>query len=521
MKKQIIAALLLITSTLYGFTYHSDGTAGSVQTYANACQNGDTITLPAGTFNWAAPVSIPKTITLKGAGTSATGGGDQTTIIDNVASGSPLLSLTTGTGTFRLAGLTVRSGTGAIKDGGTIAVGGPGNIRVDHCHLVPTSGNNYKIISFYSGVFGVLDHCILDFTGTNALSFFNGRVTGGPGDLIGNLEWSLPTNFGGSDYFFVEDNIINGDVPSGQPYSTRIFDDGSAAKVVARFNNVYQSTLGETHATGHAGDDRGLRSQEIYGNLCTSSLQREPSFDALDMGSGTTLIWGNNWDNGGQGCFKQIYHFNLTRKDNTTYNQLPTPNGWGYAGTEFNGTGSNWDGGTALGTDTVKGYPCIDQPGRGQGDLLDGLFPNKLNTVTGTIYWPHQASEPIYIWANAGSYVPGWGNLIYDNQSGGRVAENRDYYPQASGIQTSPTTPFNGTVGTGWGTIANRPTTCTTGVGYFAIDQGNWNKSTSNPYGVQQNGADGVLYKCTSTNTWTQYYTPYTYPHPLNRPSNP
>ena len=25
----------------------------------------------------------------------------------------------------------------------------------------------------------------------------------------------------------------------------------------------------------------------------------------------------------------------------------------------------------------------------------------------------------------------------------------------------------------------------------------------------------GTLYKCTATNTWTSYYTPYTYPHPL------
>ena len=28
-------------------------------------------------------------------------------------------------------------------------------------------------------------------------------------------------------------------------------------------------------------------------------------------------------------------------------------------------------------------------------------------------------------------------------------------------------------------------------------------------------GADGVLYKCTATNTWSVYYTPYDYPHPL------
>jgi hypothetical protein len=507
---------ILILSEFFGprcdaTVYNSDGSAQNVQyVHDNLAHNGDTITLPSGTFTWATGVTIAKMITLQGQGTG-TGGGDQTVIIDNYASGQPLMNISiASTGVFRMTGITVRSGTGSTKDGGTIKINGPGNVRIDHCHLVATSTANYKMILFGTAVFGVMDQCILDFTGTNALYFSNGRQ--GVGDWMGNLEWSLPTNFGSADYFFIEDNIINGNVNSGA-YSTRIFDGSTAAKVVVRFNTVSQACLGETHATGHASDDRGLRSQEVYGNSVTSSLAHDPNFDLLDMGSGTTLVWGNTCDQ----VYKNIYHFNVTRKDNTTYTQTPTPNGWGYAGTAFNGTGSMWDGGTALGTDTTLGYPCIDQPGRGQGDLITGGFPNKVNSTTGTIYWPHQALEPIYMWNNPGGIVAGWGGAIYSNNSGGRVVANRDYYPSASGVQTSPTSPFNGTSGTGWGTLANRPTTCTTGVGYFATDQGSWNTSSSNPYGVQQNGADGVLYKCTAPNTWTLYYTPYTYPHPLQR----
>jgi hypothetical protein len=353
-----------------------------------------------------------------------------------------------------------------------------------------------------------MDHCILDLTNQNALYFANGRQRSG--DITGNLEWSLPTNFGSADYFYIEDNIINAHT-TGDTYATRIFDGYSSAKVVVRFNAVDSAVLGETHATGHASDDRGLRSQEVYGNRVTSSLAANPSFCALDMQNGTTLVWGNTWDK----VYKMIYHFQLTRKNNTTYTQAATPNGWGYAGTQFNGVGSNWDGGTALGTDTLRGYPCLDQAGRGQGDLITGAFPNKVNSTTGTIRWPNQALEPIYIWNNSGSIVPGWGDFVVGNDTGGRVVADRDYYLPASGQQTSSTSPFNGTSGTGWGTLANRPTTCTPGVAYFATDQGSWNTSTSNPYGVQQNGADGVLYKATATNTWTQYYVPYTYPHPL------
>ena len=489
--------------------------ASDVQTALNRARAGDTVVIPGGSANWTQGVTwnAPANVTLKGAGTSDTGGGDQTVITDNYASGHALLDLQIGsTGVFRMTGITVRSGSGSIKDGGTVKFSGPGTVRIDHCHFIASSTANYKIVAFWNAVFGVMDHCILDLTGTNALYFYNGRH--GAGDIAGNYEWSLPTNFGSADYFFIEDNIINGDVTSG-PYATRIYDGFTAARVVARFNSVYQSCLGETHATGHAGDDRGLRSQEVYGNSVTSSLAHDPSFDALDMGSGTTLIWGNSWDN----VYKQIYHFNVTRKDNATYPQIPTPNGWGYAGTEFNGTGSMWDGGTALRTDTLKGYPCLDQPGRGQGDLLTGVHPNKVNKATGTIYWPQQALEPIYIWNNYGGVVRGWGDFVVSNQTNGRVVENRDYYLPASGVQTSPTSPFDGTVGVGWGTLANRPTTCTPGVAYFATDQGSWNKSSSNPYGVQQNGASGALYKCTATNVWTLYYTPYTYPHPLQTSS--
>src|SRR5262249_4533772 len=94
----------------------------------------------------------------------------------------------------------------------------------------------------------------------------------------------------------------------------------------------------------------------------------------------------------------------------------------------------------------------------------------------------------------------------------GRVIRGRDYYVENlnQAAQSSPTSPFNGTatIGIGHGTLANRPTTCTTGVAYFATDQGNWNQSGS--------GGQGQFYLCSATNTWTLNYTPYIYPHPLS-----
>jgi hypothetical protein len=93
------------------------------------------------------------------------------------------------------------------------------------------------------------------------------------------------------------------------------------------------------------------------------------------------------------------------------------------------------------------------------------------------------------------------------------ITANRDYF-------TDPAGAFDGTSGTGAGTLAARPSSCTTGVGYWATNQ-----STSDLTGMV--GAKpatpiaGTLYTCTAPNTWTASYTPYTYPHPLTGPFAP
>jgi hypothetical protein len=61
---------------------------------------------------------------------------------------------------------------------------------------------------------------------------------------------------------------------------------------------------------------------------------------------------------------------------------------------------------------------------------------------------------------------------------------------------------FNGTTGVGVGPLSARPATCRVGVAYWATDT-------------------RTLYKATAANTWTAYYTPYLYPHPLRQLNPP
>jgi hypothetical protein len=114
-----------------------------------------------------------------------------------------------------------------------------------------------------------------------------------------------------------------------------------------------------------------------------------------------------------------------------------------------------------------SGYPAPYQIGMGQG---------------GT------SSFPAYVWNNPVTPDLNTSGLCANVQSG-MVQLNRDVFYPSGGTTL--------------------PATCTVGQGYWKTDAGGHWDATSG------NANNGALYKCTATNTWTLYYVPYTYPHPL------
>lgn len=486
--------LLFLTSFANAATYTAASCSRAdvntaLQAHLATPADGDVVAIPSGSCTWTSGITATLThsVTIQGAGAvsattrgAGTTGSDSTTILDNhPTSGHSLLSLTVSTGkTLRITGLKVSmNGSSTTTQNGVIAIyGGSNSLRIDHCHFV-INPDSSMTIAVYGGVTGVIDHNYFDSelgNGPFAVYLQNGVGTG-------DAAWSAPDDFGTDKFIFLEDNRWRngylGDANTGGQrfvyrYNTAVMQGDDTTKTMG-----YVANHGLT-----SGRSRSTRAFEYYGNILSApapGLNKSP----FPVNGGTGLVWGNTATQ-----YRYITSVNYTRKNNDTYNYGSTPSGWG----NCNGsTGTVWDG--------AGGYPCLDQPGRGQGDLLSGSFPSIINQRTGNAAQVVQALSPIYVWGN--TLTPAGYDPIYIVAIDGPVQLNRDVYQQFGTYGESGS--FDGTKGVGSGLLSARPSTCTAGAGGNTPGVGYWATDESK------------LYVCTATNTWTAYYTPYTYPHPL------
>lgn len=321
---------------------------------------------------------------------------------------------------------------------------------------------------------GLIDNCAIT----------NGKVvvTGAGSFAKEGAIWASSLPHGTENTVYIEDCVFNF-TANPDSYIGLAVDSNYSGSYVFRYNTL---THYDVLAHGlQAYNTRGSRAWEIYGNsFCSKGIA---SLDMASVKAGTGFIFYNLETSDAADALNYLIRIVHER---STYDI----GAWGDCDGASIADGNETDEG---------GWLCRDQVGSGK-DLSAWTDATQAS--------PAQASEPSYLWNNedeSGAYPSA--NISAPTTT--HVESDRDYYESANGIQVSSSSPFDGTSDTGWGTLLSRPSTCTTGVGYWATSQsGDLSASV---------GADptaeisGTFYKCTATNTWTEYYTPYTYPHPL------
>ncbi len=451
----------------------SGSTSSQVQTAIDSASNGATITFATGTYSSLSGVSLNNrngiTLVCASAGGCTISSTGDTFVNDSCSS--------TRTGLMRISGFNFTGSASSAKIW-LYCNQDMQQIRIDH-NTFSIGGSEIAVllgeISSTGKMFGVMDHNTC--SGANNFMCLKNISGGGTSSAwVANAQ-------GGANGFFFEDNTCN--FTSNSDLGTGCIDVWRANSTVARFN-----TLTNSRFVNHSYCHEGPYNSEIYRNTINAPDSIAPNYRNIHFqGSGQELAWGNTVEINSGGDTIVVQHF---RGDSSTATSEGSCNSLCNGTVTGSGTSAaNANDGNRSGQ---SGYPCWHQPGRDVNAAL----------------------RPVYSFMNAssgGTRV----DMVY-NGSGSHIQANRDYYNAVSAsAQSSSSSPFSGASGVGYGVLANRPTTCTPtpqaadsgngGVGYWATDQGEWDATHS--------GADGQLYVCTATDTWSLYYTPYTYPHPL------
>ena len=234
-----------------------------------------------------------------------------------------------------------------------------------------------------------------------------------------------------------------------------VLDAYTGGRYVFRNNTVKGTFI--SHHGADSGDGAGVASFEIYNNRFDSAGVAGIG-QMMFFRSGTGVVFGNVFTtSGGAGYSRPITLTNYRSWQSFGY--------WG----KCDGT-SPWDENQP----GKQGYACLDQIGHFFTENRGGS----------------NALKPLYLWSNTLNGARS--DAVVQSDLGPllltHILENRDFYNQAA--------TFDGSTGIGVGLASARPQTCSPLTAYFATDT-------------------QTLFQCVAANQWTNYFTPYTYPHPL------
>lgn len=486
-------AFLLLVVAAHATVYNSDGSQSDVQAKINGASNGDTITVPSGTFTWGASatyVDVNKAVTLIGAG-----------------SGSTTIAASTTAGTFGAGVLRITASNATVRDfsmttpsnGSPITLmamtGAITGVRITGVIFNgPTTTPGYQLY-FAGGASGVIWNCTFNGNnGSQEMIWGNGPTTA----------WTTAVSalWGTANMPIVEDCTF-----TGAGYVCDIGING--------LFTVRKSTMtGQNKVDGHglaSNPPRGVRLLECYQNTWTALT----GFDStIEMRGGTGVMFGNAIANN-----EAVWTFFTDYGYQAQYEGFDyvfqTPNNYPI-GDQIGAGPSTIINATALtayrnAIIVTAGTTNFTLIGAANNNVGTRFIATGAGTGTGTVYVEPAATEPFYVWSNThnGSQIsrtlkaPAAGAItLYGSTFTERtlIAPNRDVFSDA-GYDTATGV----SVGTAAAMAAYTPSV--TGYGWWVTDEGSWNT-------LLPSNTSGRLYRW-SGSAWVLHYTPYTYPHPL------
>ena len=383
---------LLLGITLYSFVslqceatvYYSNGSAADVQALHSVAFDGDTITLPTGTFTWTRGVTLTKAITVTGQGVGST-------VIRDAVQHSRLILWdysALSNARPRLTGIEFQDGgrrSGGQAPGGVIHITGNSEngarFRMDNCKWVDLNG-----VLVTTDVLGIIDHCEFD-NGIRAgpqIVVYNEHFAGG---TYSNGSWSAPSYFGTDKFLFFEDDYFynpNRNISS-------IADGYKGARYVVRHCTLYHKQV-HTHGTDTGSyPSRGSRAFEIYNNTITGVASIN---DVAFIRSGVWLIHDNTITGFGSpyfnlSCYRLWSDFadqTFRGADGASAFDVNAGGGPFYAGTAASNTNSLTVRvtGANFATDQWRGYQIVRTSNMDNlpGPYFSEVQHNTVNTIT-------------------------------------------------------------------------------------------------------------------------------------------
>lgn len=278
-----------------------DGSRTEVLAAIALASNGDTVTIPAGTWTWSSQLSLTKAITLQGSGIG------QTIIRDGMGSSSSsmfLIDLVANQNT-RIKDIEFNNSNRtnvivgdfhirAFGSGSYSATNDSRRIIIENCKFDRINATVLK----FNAAYGVVANCIFNLVpGTYAFRL----QTGGNGQLWADKRWSEANDFGSENFLFFETNTVTHD--NGH----RALTDGDCGgRFVFRYNTTTHGYV-DTHGTESIGRERGIRAVEVYRN--TFDDNDGAGGEIVNIRSGVALVHNNtatNWTGTPRACNVQM-----------------------------------------------------------------------------------------------------------------------------------------------------------------------------------------------------------------------